>query len=271
MDDLLTRTLTPYGAELHKTPGGNMIRVAGHEYGPIPDPVDPVALSGQRLEDATVPGRAVVQSAAAFVEFKSIERGVLADHRYSEAGKAEQLAKPTEKLLQNLLASHLTIDANGKDIDKIEAQRYALPAPPDNPVAEMRQREIRDWMRSLPQTEQLKLMHDLKGGQDTPLLRSILHSPIQFAELEKYAVEAWRTRIDLDDPVGLEWLKIGRASLDWAKRCVLIAQANVVPGLRLHADRVIDAVGQKSAQEFFNVSAHDVAMYQRRAVAAARR
>ena len=150
-------------------------------------------------------------------EMKAVDR----DETLSDIGKQQRLDPLREKAVTAVAASWANLAPFEKHLDEREAALLAVPqVDASHAAAAIEDREIRDWWRSLPTDERLKMLEKVttEPGHERIEL-ALLRSPIALADHETRAIrEAWDKARRLENPAEALAIDAGRRALDWSRQ-----------------------------------------------------
>lgn len=95
-------------------------------------------------------------------------------------GKRDEFARLKDDLTKELQAWFTFEKGYAEQIERIEANMNPTRHPKDDAVWELRQREIRDYLRTLDPTEVEALVRKAAENGDDELLQAVTYSPIPF-------------------------------------------------------------------------------------------
>lgn len=170
-------------------------------------------------------------------------RAIYKDPHLSSAGRAHKSRPVDEEILGRVAAAWSQVESYATHIDNREAALLALPTlDPTAAACAIEDREVRDWWRSIPTEERVRMLAgiDAEPEKHGRLAIALLRSPLPLAMLDgevNFVRDVWNRAKRAGNPEEAAFIDHGRAAVTYAQEIVLhtaaVAQHSI--GLDLHA------------------------------------
>ena len=152
----------------------------------------------------------------------SSRAAVLADRRLSEIGQAEKLEPITASFADLVGRTAVGLENFETHLVAVDSEMMAV-ASPVTPFEISRQKETREWWRSLPNKGRLEVLDKMKADPVAyrGVIHSLLNSPIPgdlHGHESAFIVALHRTAREHERPDLAVKLRDGRAAQEWARR-----------------------------------------------------
>jgi hypothetical protein len=226
--------LEKHGASLISDDTGFTVKCASGAKLPLFSlPPDPFLLEVESETLAPLSTWAVQKILETTAEFDSGKTKLDKDDSISDIEKTRRLTKLVQKA--NDAREHIEGDFAKEEAaaQAFEAAHYSVPPlKADDVVGALRDHEIRNGLRAMPEQELNLFKKGLNSGEDRLILEAVLRSPLKMGRLDEFAQNGWRALRDREDPQKRAGIDLRKSYNTWGRRIVSQAQGALSVKLR---------------------------------------